>query len=222
MSPSSPGFTRRCLLATGVAGLAPAWVWAATPGAGGDLSFEVWRGRRRIGLHTVRFRPSGGALEVLIAAQMEVGLGPISLFRYRHQSRELWRDGQFVRLESRTSTNGRLERLSAERKPDEVSIVTGGGQAVRAPPRACPLSHWNLAAMDGPLFNPQTGAVLQEDVSRRAGDTVKLADGRDVAATRCVLTGQAEITDWYDQDGRWTALRGKVADGSFIDYRRLS
>jgi hypothetical protein len=204
------------------AGAASAWTGAGAAGADADLRFEVWRGRQKIGLHTVRFAPSGTALRVQITAQMLVALGPIPLFRYRHQALELWRDGQFVSLESHTVTNGRLETLKAERGADGVSIVAGKATPLRAPPSACPLSHWNLAAMDGPLFNPQTGAQLHEAVSHHPGDSVRLANGQEVEAARCVLTGQADVTDWYDKDGRWVALRAKAPDGSFIDYRRLS
>ena len=71
------------------------------------------------------------------------------------------------------------------------------------------------------MFNPQTGAVIHETISRQPG-TARLADGRSVAATRVTLAGEAQIVDWYDAQGAWTALRGKVADGSFVDYLRVA
>ena len=74
--------------------------------------------------------------------------------------------------------------------------------------------------LQGPLFNPQTGAMVHHRLARTADAAVKLADGRSVATTRYSLTGEAEIIDWYDARGVWTALRAKAPDGSFIDYRR--
>jgi hypothetical protein len=34
------------------------------------------------------------------------------------------------------------------------------------------------------------------------------------------VRGEAEIDDTYDESGVWTALRGKLKDGSMIEYRR--
>jgi hypothetical protein len=35
------------------------------------------------------------------------------------------------------------------------------------------------------------------------------------------LIGESQIDDWYDSAGEWVALRGKVKDGSVLEYRRV-
>ena len=35
------------------------------------------------------------------------------------------------------------------------------------------------------------------------------------------VRGDAEIDDWYDTDGSWAALKGKLEDGSTMEYKRL-
>ena len=75
--------------------------------------------------------------------------------------------------------------------------------------------------MDGALFNPQDGKMLRERATSRGADTVQLADGRPLPATRYSLTGETQIDDWYDRDGVWAALRGKIKDGSVLTYQRL-
>ena len=35
------------------------------------------------------------------------------------------------------------------------------------------------------------------------------------------MAGEAQIDNWYDEAGVWTALRGRLDDGSTMDYRRL-
>jgi hypothetical protein len=85
-----------------------------------------------------------------------------------------------------------------------------------------PLTHWSQRAFEGPLFNPQTGALMRETVSRAAEQMLEVSGGRSVRAIRFALTGEAEITDWYDETGVWTALRAKAQDGSFVDYRRIA
>lgn len=203
-------------------GLAAAGLGAqAGPPAQRRLVFEVWRGKRDIGRHCVTF--SGGQTDFVVAmeADMALSLGPVTIFRYRHQATETWRGGRFAGLTSQTTTNGKREEVTAMRAPEGVVVRTAAGPRTLSP-LALPLTHWNERALSGPLFNPQTGAAMRESVTRQAGQILPLAGARSVVATRYALMGDANIVDWYDANGVWTALRGKVGDGSFIDYRRAA
>ena len=213
--------SRRTALAT-VLGTVVCAAARAQPGspARGRLAFEVWRSGQRIGLHTLQFQQAGDDVCISIDAAMVVKLGPIPVFHYHHQATERWSAGRFAGLQSQTLSNGRRQQLDARRTAKGVRIDAGQGESVLAPPEALPLTHWNQAALHGPLFNPQTGAVLRETAARDGAQTVRLADGRSVGATRYTLSGTAEIVDWYDDAGVWTALRGKAPDGSYLDYRR--
>lgn len=215
------GLSRRSLIAAAVAGAGHAV--AAPPGGGRRaLAFEVWRERQKIGSHTVTFQGGDSDFTVSTQARMVVSLGPLPVFRYQHQATETWRGGRFAALQSHTVSNGKREQVSAVAGPSGVTIRTLAGRTTLAPAGALPLTHWNPKAFDGPLFNPQTGAVVRETVSRQAGQSTQLADGRAVSATRVVLAGDAQITDWYDLQSVWTGLRGKVSDGSYVDYRRIA
>jgi hypothetical protein len=79
-----------------------------------------------------------------------------------------------------------------------------------------------MAALKRPLFNPQTGAAMRERLVSSTPGRTQLAGGASLAATRCILSGEAAITDWYDQSGRWVGLRAKANDGSIVDYRRTA
>ena len=72
-----------------------------------------------------------------------------------------------------------------------------------------------------PLFNPQTGKLLKLSVRQRGPETIILGDGRSLSAQRVSFTGDAQIDNWYDEAGVWTALRGRLDDGSTMEYRRL-
>jgi len=215
------GLNRRAALALGLAtvGATAARAGALLP-AKRRLAFEVWRGGHRIGRHTLAFDGGETSFVVRIEAVMAVALGPITLFRYHHQATETWRDGRFVELTSHTLTNGKAEQVSAIRASTGVLVKTGKGAHV-LPVDTLPLTHWNQHALSGPLFNPETGAVMRERVSRQEGQTLRPVRGGSIAATRYTLAGDADIVDWYDAEGSWAALQGKVKDGSLIDYRRV-
>ena len=212
--------TRRCLLGVGLALGAPVAAWSNIAGPR-RLVFEVWRGSHRIGRHSLDFNGDDKTFVVSINAAMAISLGPIPLFRYSHQATETWRGGRFLALTSHTVSNGRREQVSANRTPQGLVVETLAGARTLGSD-TLPFTHWNQHALQGPLFNPQTGAQVRERlVSRQEGQSVRLANAQAVPATRYAMSGEAEIVDWYDTSGVWTALHGQVRDGSFIDYRRV-
>ena len=202
-----------------LAGFSAADAQTAWPPSG-RLAFDVWRGGKHIGRHTLVFKSDGDALVVSIDALIRVGFGPLTLFQYSHQATETWRSRQFMALQSHTVTNGRTEWLDATRSADAVVIKTQAGSH-GVPPASLPLTHWNQQALAGPLFNPQTGAPIRHTVTRQDGQSVKLADGASIAASRMTLAGEVQIIDWYDARGVWAGLRARAQDGSYVDYKRL-
>jgi hypothetical protein len=217
---SSEALTRRTLMAGGLALLPSVPAWAQAPGASKRrIAFDVWRNDQMIGAHTVDIDGDEGELKVRTNAAFLVKLGPIPVLRYTFQSHEIWRGGKFSTLESHTETNGRGEQVHAASGPSGLTIQTARGVSHTAPADALPLSHWNQHALRNPLFNPQTGALLKERVARVDGDPLRLPDGRSIQATKFTLVGDTDITDWYDDAGVWVALRGRLKDGSYLDYR---
>jgi len=198
--------TRRSLAAL-AAGILATPGWAAPP-SGGRLAFAVFK-QAQVGEHRMVFTRTGGLLDIVTEVEMRLAVGPIPLVRYSHRARERWRDGRFESLETSSSTNGRRDRVEARRDADAVLIATPRGER-RMAGAAAPLTHWNPAILDGPLFNPQTGAPLKLTTQREAAPP----------GVRWLIRGEAEIDNWYDAAGDWAALRGKLPDGSTVRYRR--
>ena len=218
---------RRCFLTTGLAALAAAAIAApATASApsippGGALRFKVYRKGALLGEHRMTFTQDDSDMQVRCEVDFVLGLGPLTLLRYRHRALETWTSGRFQRLETSSTANGKAQAVSAHRVEGGVMIQPAGGPAYLAGAAVLPLTHWNRQAMRAPLFNPQDGKLLRERATDRGADTVSLADGRSLPATRYSLTGETQIDDWYDDQGVWAALRGRVKDGSVLDYRRV-
>jgi Family of unknown function (DUF6134) len=185
-----------------------------------DWSFDVMRKGSRIGEHRVRFRPEGDVLIVNIALEVAVGLWPIARFRYTHTAREIWHDDQFQSLESETSGEGKRVRVSANRTAENVIVESSSaGRAVLASD-AIPLTHWNVLCLQRPLFSPQEGTPIAARFDAHGEETVSLADGSKVPATRYSLMLKPALYNWYDRAGAWTSLSTEGLDGSTIRYRR--
>jgi hypothetical protein len=204
-------------------GLAAAAVGAPAGAAGypKSLAFAAYRNGARIGEQQMTFETADGLLIVRTHAEFIVKFGPVVVFRYRHDAIERWRRDRFESLETRTDAGGKRESVVATHTPSGVVIATQSPTPATAPAGALPFTHWNMAIARAPLFNPQTGALLRQTVRRLGPSLVTLADGRRLQAQRISFTGDAAIDDWYDADGNWTALRGRLMDGSTLEYRRL-
>ncbi|MFN3582388.1 DUF6134 family protein [Phenylobacterium sp.] len=186
----------------GLAAALPAPAFAAPA----PLAFTAYRNGAKIGEHRVTFIAEGGERTAVVEADMVVKLGPVPVFRYRHEASERWRAGRFAQLRAFTNGNGQKQRVSAEALADAVAIEAPSGRRT-APAGASPLSHWNTAAFAGPLFNPTDGKLLRVTVRR-------------MSPGHWAIRGEAEIDDFYDEAGTWRALTGRLWDGSKIEYRR--
>jgi hypothetical protein len=222
---------RRAFLIQGLgAGLAlsalglPALAKASGAGvpADGRLSFQVWRKGGHIGEHALTFQQDGDDLMVQIDVHIIVKIGPVPVMRYTHSCRERWSGGQFQSLEAVSHSNLDKQHVVARRTADGLYIEPAAGAPFTTAADTLPMSHWNRQDMRAPLFNPQDGKILRESTRVLKGDEmVKLADGSMVKATRYAIGGDAAVDDWYDASNVWTALHGRVVDGSYIDYLRL-
>ena len=154
-----------------------------------DILFDVYRNGSPFGEHTVRFQETeNGALQVDVDVELRAGLGPITLFRYRHDSREVWDDGELVSVTADTFNDGTEMDFSLE------------GDAI--PPLTLS-SHWRgyQAGLDQ-VFNTETGEpmdVVIEDLGEEMFDT---PDG-SVPARHLRITGTLTADLWYDENGRW-------------------
>lgn len=195
---------RRAVLAGGLALPFLAREALAAPRA---LTFAVFRNGTRIGEHHIAFAGDDATLTATTDAVMTVKLGPVPVFKYRHHAVEKRVGGVFASLVTATDSNGKAERVSAEMAGGAIRISCPSG-TITAPANANPITHWNPQVFSTPLFHPQTGKMLKVTTRR-------------IEPGHWAIRGDAEIDDWYDAGGAWLSLKGKLDDGSAVEYRRV-
>jgi hypothetical protein len=195
---------RRELLLGGVGLIVPGAAMAALPSR---LQFQVFRNGTRVGEHLIVFSGDEKARTATTNVAMTVKVGPVPVYKYRHEAVEKWVDGKWVSVDCTTNGNGKITRASARQMGSHVQI-TGPAGPVRGPANAVPLSHWNQANFGRPLFNQQEGKMLKVTATQ-------------VKPGHWQIRGEAEIDDFYDAQGNWLALRGKLEDGSRMEYKRV-
>jgi Family of unknown function (DUF6134) len=189
----------------------------ATPTAGGEWNFRVLLDGKEVGWHRYIVRGDGAGTEVESRAQFDVRFLMLNAYSYRHTARERWRGACLDQLESRTETNGRVEKVAAVASDDAVVVAGPSGDA-RLPGCVMSFAYWDPRILRATrLLNSQTGELLPVTVAEKGTERVNVA-GRTVAATRHRLSApDLQIDLWY-ADGRWVALEAPTPGGRTLRY----
>lgn len=131
-----------------------------------DAKFLILHEGKVIGYHAVHVVEDEAGTVVETKIKMRVKLGPIPLFHYDHEAREVWRGDELVSLVSATNNDGDKAAVNAARV-DGVLEIDGTGYRGPAPAGAVPTSYWNksFVAADK-LIDTQTGELMDVDVQR--------------------------------------------------------
>jgi len=194
------------------------------PSVGEEIVFDVYRnGNTRFGIHSVRFQRDGQDLIADISIELRAGLGPVTVFRYEHQSLERWRGGQLVGFSGRTQKDGETYTVQAVANaqdlnvdgldPDGVPVDTAYTLGI------LPSSHWRgyPAGMDA-IFNTEHGTLMETEVVYMGEDLIE-ADGTQIQASRYRLSSSLTVDLWYDANGRWAGCEFE-ARGQRVRYVR--
>jgi hypothetical protein len=212
---------RRGLLATGASVLAHRAAMALPVPQGDSVAFRIIRHGSEIGRHVVKFDRQGNNLTVRIAVDVVVTFASIPIVRYTHRAVESWEGSMLAGLECQTNHNGQPESMSARRDAQGL-VVTGSKTATYvAPENALPTSYWNRAMLDGPMISLEDGVLLRPNEVSHGVESIRLASGSTIAATRTDLSGAFNVIVWYDGTGAWASLGLTAADGSDVRYERL-
>lgn len=195
----------------------------ADPQGGETIRFNVYRGNSDFGTHEVRFSRDGDELVAEVSVRLQAGFGPVTVFRYEHDSVERWRDGQLVALEGETLKDG--DRFPVEAVNDGSGIVSEGvlpegeSHTETLPADIIPSSHWRGYEEDlGQILNTEHGDAMPVEITDMGFDEIE-ADGGTIRARRIRLEGTLTVDLWYDENGFWAGCAFE-ARGQSIRYVR--
>ena len=210
------------ILAAASLGSAPAANREAVPDAG-TIAFDVYRGNSPFGTHILRFEENGDELRVTTDVDLRVRIGPITAFRYEHDSVEVYRDGELVSLQTSTLKDG--ERLSVDisRNGDvysgQGSDEDGNTRPVSLSSSLPPSSHWGGYAVGlDTVLNTETGAEMPVTITELGQSMIEVG-GQTIEARHVRMEGSLTLDLWYDANGEWVRSEFSVR-GQDITYVR--
>lgn len=194
---------------------------AADPSAlyGGGLVFEIQRNGTPVGEHRVDFTAGDAPDSLAVTARSTIAVPFLGFtaYRFRYESRSLWRGGVLERLEAETDDNGTRTRVTARRDGGRIA-VDGPAGAYALPAPLFPTDHWNAGVLpSAAVLNTITGAANAVTITAEGREERPTGTGPR-PATRYRYAGELQAQVWYDGAGRWVGLRFSARDGSVIDY----
>ncbi len=186
-----------------------------------SMRFRVYLDKEPIGEHSFQVSPDTDGKQVVSRANFDVKVLVFNAYRYRHESREAWRDGCLEQIRSTTDDNGKAFKVEGEQETNGLALRVNG-DSKRLPQCVSTFAYWNRDFLKQPrLLNPQTGELVNVRVES-LGTEERMMQGRKVAAERYRLRAeQLDISLWYTPDGRWIALESDTGKGRTIRYERI-
>lgn len=189
---------------------------AAAPALAAErAAFDVYLGDDRVGEHVFEIESDDEGVRVTSRAQFDVKFLGLTLYRFRHQAREVWRDGCITELEAETIDNGDRIRVRAERRSGDLVVRTDDGER-RIDRCVHTFAYWDPMRLREPrLLNPQTGEYVDVAV-----DPAPDASLGEVERRLRLKTPSQNIVVAYGDDARWLGLESELKNGRTLRYRR--
>jgi hypothetical protein len=218
------------------------WIGAAIAGAStaaamqsvpseGTMVFSVRKSGTEVGTHRISFAARDGDLVVETQAQLQLRLAFVTVYRYVQRTRETWRNGVLVGIESDIDDNGTPFRLRGIER-DGLLRLDGHQERHEVPVGIKPLSYWNIALMQARRgFDVQWGSLADLAVEPRGVEARQVA-GQPVEARRFAVRGYEirkgerqtqpwlNLDAWYDSEDRLVGLAFHYRGFDFDYIRR--
>jgi len=170
-----------------------------------DYVFKVFCNGSPVGYHEVHVRHEDDETDVDIDAQIDVTMAGIEVYRYRHRSHEVWRDGKLEALSAETDDDGEAKSVSVHPGADGMLVVDSSQGRREVSPDTVPTSLWNPEMLGRrELLDTESGRTLKVQVAQ-------LADGR------YQMSGDLKLVVDY-RSGHWDGLHFRYF-GSSVDFR---
>ena len=183
----------------------------------GVLAFDIVRNGEAIGTHTYHFDRSDDRTEVRIKTDINFRLFFIPVYRFEHESTEVWQDGKLASLESSTNENGTPVKLQVHRDEDSLMVYGEDGN-LHVDREIIPASLWNRLVLDrSQTLTTISGNVKKFEVEY-VGEKELEVRGKKITTQHFRLTGEFERELWYDKDDVLVGVRFVASDGSTVAY----
>ncbi len=182
--------------------------------------FKGYLDDTEIGHHRFELLQRGAEQEIRSRARFDVKVLLLTVYSYRHENVERWRDDCLASLASSTNDNGEQITVRAQAQPGVLRVQVNGTPAEYAETCAMSFAYWNPAFLRATrLLHPQTGERVAVRIVRSGTEPLQVGD-QTIASQRYTLHGpDLRIDLFYSEQGEWLALDAPTRNGRTLRYR---
>ncbi len=171
---------------------------------GDQIEFDIRRNGKKVGEHIVTFEEQESVTSVESSTDLRVKFLFFTAYRFEYLSREEWAHSNLLSVESTTKDGGKKSSLSKEFGETEKLYST---------------NHWNPDVLNqNRVYNTITGKTNNIEILIGDWEMVPTGTGQRKALRHDYTGDLRDVSSWYDEQGRWVALRFIARDGSIISY----
>jgi len=189
--------------------------------AGRTLDFTVLRDGKNIGTHRYTISKHGDETLVEVSTDIKVKVLFVTAYKFIHASKEVWKNGQLVMLNSTTDDDGTRKELHITAKDGKLmadSVVKGQDRRQSANADILPASLWKQDIVkQNAVLNTLDGTVMNIKVKDLGDDQVE-AGGARVNAHHYSITGELTRELWFSGAGDLVRVRFPDKTGTEIVY----
>lgn len=184
-----------------------------------QLSFDVLRNGDKIGTHVFNISQKANETIVTVRTRLKVTAVFVTVFRYEHDRKEVWKDGKLITFTSKTHNDGDDLTLSVKNTGNAFMAIDQDGKQSSLANTALPVTLWYNKIVNGNQLFSALDAVIYSVSSRKVGNETIQIGSKRYQTTKYTMTGQLNRHLWYDQNGDLVKIQFDK-DGSDIVYIR--
>lgn len=168
------------------------------------LEYSITRDGSAIGSHAYTIETNGSDTNVNVTTDIKVKALFITVYKFVHESKEVWNNGLLVSLVSTTDDDGTQKTMNATAAGNKVAVesdINGQNRRQLAEKTVIPASLWNPAIVtQSTILNTVDGKLMAVKIESVGNEEVE-AGGTKVSASHYKITGELTRDVWYNTDG---------------------
>ena len=175
----------------------------------GEAKFDIVRKNKVIGTHEIFFLESNGDLIIETNIDVEVKILFVSAYTFSHQSKEIWRDGNFIKINGYSDFEDDREYFIQGEVKDDFLYASGMDGKLELDKNILPSNFWNIDVLkQKEIFDTQKGVVRTIDVENLGYEEIKV-NKENIKCNKFTLNASSnpkdkspfpEYTLWYDEN----------------------
>ena len=173
-----------------------------------EAEYDIIRKNKIIGSHKINFINSDDGLIVETNINIKVKVLLITAYQFSHTSKELWKDGDFVKIEAHTDFEDEREYFIKGQDKDDLFIASGMDGELQLQKNILPSNFWNIKILnEEELFDTQKG-IVRKIIVQKLDDEILKINNQEIKTEKYLLDASTNPKDkgpfpqytlWYDE-----------------------